>query len=336
MTNKQRLIVIIGIVISVVFLWLAFRDLNPAAFWVYIQQANLALLLFASLWFFAAVVMISLRWSFLLRSVKRVPLLDLIGLVCIGYMGNNVYPLRSGEILRIVLLQRNHGVPVTQGAVVTVAERMFDGIVMLTFVFISLAALEIVSPTFSAILSAATPIFVGALVVFFLLAARPNLLRGIVERITRIFPDRLRGIALRLSEQVLSSLDAFRTPADLIGTILTSYATWLLKASVSWIVAFAFGMQLDFMVMLLIVGVVNLAGLVPASPGQVGVFEFLVIAVLVAVGVNEAQASAYAVVMHLVIWLPVTLVGFILLIRQGLNWSAIARARDLESKAVTP
>jgi uncharacterized membrane protein YbhN (UPF0104 family) len=102
---------------------------------------------------------------------------------------------------------------------------------------------------------------------------------------------------------------------------------------VYWLVSFAFNLNVGYPVMLLVVGVVNLAGLIPASPGQIGVFEFFVRTVLMAVGVDEATATAYALVVHVVIWLPVTLVGFYFLARQGLNWQAVTHARELEQPA---
>lgn len=334
MTRKQRLLVIVGIAISALFLWLAFQGLNPAAVWSYIQEANLPLLIFAALWFFVSVAVMGLRWQFLLRSIRFVPLRPLTELVCIGYTGNNVYPLRAGEVLRIYLLQRNHGISFTRGMVTAVAERLFDGLVMLTFVFVALALLDDADPTLRAIALTTAPIFLIGLGVFFFLAAKPDILRRIVERVTRILPGKLREIVMRLSDEVLEGLEGFRTPADLIGTIIASYATWVLEASVYWIVAIAFNMQLDFAATLLVVGVVNLAGLIPASPGQVGVFEFFTILVLTSVGVAEAQASAYALVVHLVVWLPVTVLGFILLARQGLTFNSVAHARELENKAV--
>jgi uncharacterized protein (TIRG00374 family) len=334
MTRKQRLVVIVGIAISAIFLWLAFQGLNPAAVWSYIQEANMPLLIFAAVWFFASVVVIGLRWQYLLRSIRVVPLWRLVELVCIGYTGNNVYPLRAGEVLRVYLLQRNHGVSFTRGMVVALAERIFDGLVMLTFVFISLALLNDTSPILRTVALATAPIFLVALIVFFVLAAKPQMLRRLVETVTRVLPGKLREIALRLSDEILAGLEGFRTASDLIGTIVASYVSWILEGSVYWIVALAFNLQIDFATILLMVGVVNLAGLIPASPGQVGVFEFFVITVLATVGISEAQASAYALVVHLVVWLPVTLLGFILLAREGLNINAVARARELENKAV--
>jgi uncharacterized protein (TIRG00374 family) len=335
MSRNQRLIVVAGIAISAIFLWLAFQGLNPAAVWSYIQQADILLLLVAAVWFFVSVFFMALRWQYLLRSIRPVSLGQLIQLVCIGYMGNNVYPLRTGEVLRVYLLQRNQRVPFASGMVVAVAERMFDGLVMLTFILVSLSLLHIENAALQSIVSVGTPVFLIALAVFFLLAARPNILRRVITIVAKPLPGRLREIVTGLSEDVLQSLEGFRRPTDLAGTVIWSYVSWILHSGVYWIVALAFGLQLDFATTLLVVGAVNLAGLIPASPGQVGVFEFFVVVVLTAVGVPEVQATAYALVVHLVIWLPVTLSGFILLARQGLSISAVARARELENKAAT-
>jgi hypothetical protein len=60
--------------------------------------------------------------------------------------------------------------------------------------------------------------------------------------------------------------------------------------------------------------------------------------VLTLAGITEDKALAYALVVHVVIWLPVTLAGFALLARMGLGFNAVRRARtleaDLENKAV--
>lgn len=330
MKRSQRLLVIIGLIISAVFLIIAFQGLNPGAVWQEIQHANLLLILFGAVWYFAAVYVIAMRWGFLLRSIAPLSVRQLMPLVCICYMGNNVYPLRSGEILRLLLLQRNHRVPFTRAAVISVAERVFDGLVMLTFVVIGLLLLKVESTWLRGVATITAPIFLLALAVFFALAARPQLFRRVVARFTRLLPGKLRELVTGLADDVLSSLEGFRTPADLFGAIITSYITWMLEASVYWIVTFAFNLDVDYPTALLMVGVVNLAGLIPASPGMVGVFEFAVITVLSLVGVAEANATAYAIVIHLVIWLPVTLVGFFLLARQGLNWGAVRRAQDLK------
>jgi hypothetical protein len=84
---------------------------------------------------------------------------------------------------------------------------------------------------------------------------------------------------------------------------------------------------------LVVVGVVNLAGLLPAAPGNVGVFQFFAKEVLVAAGVGAATAAAYAIVVHVVIWLPPTLAGFFFLTQQGMSISAVTHADELEESA---
>jgi uncharacterized protein (TIRG00374 family) len=333
MTARQRLVVILGLAISAVFLALAFYDLHPEDVWGYIQRASAPLLIAAAIWYFASVIVIALRWQYLLRATKRVSLGTLFRLVCISYMGNNVYPLRGGEMLRIVLLQRSDRVPIATSSVVVIVERVFDGLVMLTFVIVSLLLLDVNSPELRTIAVVTTPIFVVALLVFFALALKPNLLRRLVEFFSRFLPGRLRDLVLRLAEEVIVGLEGLRTPADLIGTVISSYISWMLEATVYWIVADAFGLHTPFAAMLLVIGVINLAGLIPASPGGFGIFEYMTVLALSALGYDKTLVTAFAVSAHLVIWLPVTLLGFYYLIRRGLGLDAVAHVERLEKEA---
>jgi hypothetical protein len=331
MSFKQRLFVALGLVVTLAFLWFAFSRLDPTAVLVNIRSAHPLPILIGAVWYFSAVAVISLRWGSLLRAIQPVPLTKLMPLVSIGYMGNNVYPFRSGEILRIWLLQRNHGIPLARSATTVIVERIFDGLVMLTFIFVALLLLDTPSPEVRTIASVTAPLFLIALAVFFVLAARPNLLRQVAAFVGGLLPGKLGGFIAHLTEDFIAGMGGLRSPTDLAATVFFSYACWLLEASVYWIVTFAFDLNLTYLQMLLVVGVVNLAGLLPASPGQWGVFEFFVSTVLIAEGAPADTALAYALVVHMVIWLPVTLLGFYFLVRQGLNLGALTRARELEA-----
>lgn len=326
----RRLLVLVGVLISVVFLYIAFRGLNPAAFVESLTDINLPLLFLAAATYFFAVTVIAWRWQFLLRAVRPISLVPLTQIVTIGYMGNNVYPLRAGEALRLFLLKRNHDVPVAGAATTVVIERVFDGIVMLSFILLGLLLVDVTSEQIQLVLSIAVPIFGIAVVVFFTLAAFPNLLRRLVGWVAGLLPDAMSDIVLALSDSIIDGLGSLRSPLHLAGAIVTSYTTWAIEAVVYWMVMWAFGLDLGYPVALLVVGTVNLAGLIPASPGQVGVYEFFVSAVMVAVGIAQDTALAYAIVVHIVIWLPVTLVGFGFLVRYGLGWDAIRNANQLQ------
>lgn len=319
MKSKRTWAALAGILISAVFLWFAFRNLNPAAVGAEIQTLEIGWIALAAVVYFGAVSLISLRWQFLLRAVHLIHLRALIPLVAIGYTGNNIFPFRSGEVLRILLLQRRHAVPLARAATTVVVERAFDGIVMLSFILAALLLVDVRAPEVQRVALAAAPVFIGAAAVFFVLAARPTDFQRLVRLVSRRLPGPLAARAQHIGDDIGRGLEGLRSPLHLLGAVVSSYASWMVEALVYWLVSFAFGLELSYPVMLLVVGVVNLAGLIPASPGQIGVFEFFVSLVLIAVGVAEPQAHAYALVVHLVIWLPVTLLGFFFLARMGLG-----------------
>ncbi|MCY3780322.1 MAG: lysylphosphatidylglycerol synthase transmembrane domain-containing protein [Chloroflexi bacterium] len=331
--HKRRLAFIAGMIISAAFLFLAFRGLQPDQFWNSLSEVDLPLLIFAALFYCLAVIIIALRWQYLLRAVKLVPLPALTQIVFIGYMGNNVYPLRAGDALRIALLRRNHAVPLVRATTVVIIERLFDGCVMLAFILFGLLFIDLQSEPIKTIVALTAPLFTVAVLLAFFLAAKPNLLRGIVDLVIKALPQRAGSAIARLSEDVIAGLEGLRSPVNLLGAVVSSFVTWGVEAGAYWIVIFAFGLELNYAVALLLVGAVNLAGLIPASPGQVGVNEFVVITILTALGLPTASASAYAVVTHLVIWLPPTILGFTLLLRMGMGWSDIRSAGESESPA---
>lgn len=335
MNLKQRLIVIAGLLISVIFMGLAFRGLHPESVLETLGRVNLPLVIAAGVWFVITRVVISARWGLLVNPLteRRVSLTRLFQLVTVGYMGNNVYPFRSGEALRAVLLNRWERIPLARIASTIVVERVFDGLVMLGFVIFPLLVLNLATPEIQALISVGAPIFITALVIFLVLAARPAALESFVRFFTRRMPARIAGIIDGLTSELLAGLVGLRGLMSVTRVFAYSVLSWALEATVYWLVAVAFGLDLSYTVMLIVVGAVNLAGLVPASPGQFGVFEFFGSRVLMAVGVPEETALAFALLVHITIWLPPTVMGFIILTRLGLGFTAVTQAHELERTA---
>ena len=209
--------------ISAVFLALAFRGLQPDQFISSLAQIDAPLLLIAAVVYCVAVVVIALRWQFLLRAVKLVPLRALSQLVFIGYMGNNIYPLRAGDALRIVLLRRNYAVPIVRVTTIVIIERLFDGCVMLTFILFSLLFIDLQSPEITAIVEVTTPLFAAALIIAFFLAAKPELLRAVTKQAIRLLPEQLGSLFARTSEDITAGLEGLRSPWHLLGAVISSF-----------------------------------------------------------------------------------------------------------------
>jgi uncharacterized protein (TIRG00374 family) len=115
---------------------------------------------------------------------------------------------------------------------------------------------------------------------------------------------------------------------------ITSVVIWLLETGKYWFVMHAFHFQVSFFALMLMNGIVNLIGIIPAAPGYIGTFDASGIAVLLAYGVDRAVAAGYTIVLHVALWLPITLVGAWYMTREGVHWSdAMRREEEAESSA---
>ena len=130
-----------GLLISAVFLYFSLRGLKLDQVWETVRQARYAWLVPGVAVYFVAVWARSWRWHYMLRPLKKISTNSMFPIVTIGYMGNNIYPARAGEILRAVILKQREGVPVSASLATVIVERIFDGVVMLGFVFVNLPEL---------------------------------------------------------------------------------------------------------------------------------------------------------------------------------------------------
>jgi hypothetical protein len=267
------------------------------------------------------------RWHYLLRPLKKIPANTMFPIVTIGYMGNNIYPARAGEVLRAYVLKKREGVPISASLATIIVERIFDGVVMLAFVFLNLpelAKLNNASGFVGNIQQVAlwgTIAFIGALVVFLLAAMFPFITERIVNNlIDRFVPVRWREKVRSLTHRFLSGLEALRSPKDALMIFFTSVLIWLLETGKYWFVMQAFPFQVSFFALMLMNGIVNLATTLPSAPGYIGTFDAPGIALLTAYGVPGAIAAGYTLVLHVALWVPITLLGAYFFTREGLKW----------------
>ena len=145
----------------------------------------------------------------------------------------------------------------------------------------------------------------------------------------RFLPERFREQALDLAERFLGGLVSLRSPREAWMVFLTSVVIWLLETGKYWFVMHAFPFQVSFFALMLMNGIVNLATTIPSAPGYVGTFDAPGIAVLAAYNVPRATAAAYTLVLHIALWVPITLLGAYYLWREGVRWSAsLGQMRD--------
>jgi uncharacterized protein (TIRG00374 family) len=322
----------VGLLISIFFLVVALRGLDLAAFWQILRQANYWWLALAVPVYFVGVWLRTIRWRTMLLHLRPIPPARLFPTVVIGYMGNNVYPARMGEVLRSYVLRRNEGVPMTASLATVVLERLFDGLVMLLFIFATLPFAPL-PQAFSGVLAAVSVIFVVALALFMAVAARPAQLSKLYAvAVDQLMPARWRPNLHGLFDRFIVGLQSLRSPRQLFAIALTSLVIWVIETLTYYIVMRAFPFSVPFAVLMLMAAVVNLFTTIPSTPGYVGTFHAPGIAVLMQFGVAQAIATGFTVVLHITLWLPITLLGAFFMLRESIGWGDMARAAALKEQ----
>lgn len=317
----------VGVAISLIFLYFALRGLQFGELWQSVQDANYWWLIPGVLIYLLGVIARAWRWHYLLRPVKSIPTTTLFPITAIGYMGNNIYPARAGEVLRAIVLKKFEEVPISASLATIVVERVFDGVVMLGFVFLNLpelARLTVSSGFIGNIQTLAlwgAGVFLGVLALFLLAAMYPERAIWIIKWFCGyVIPARFRPQVISLAENFLAGLAALRSPREVLMIFLTSVVIWLLETGKYWFVMQAFPFTVSFFTLMLMNGIVNLATTIPSAPGYVGTFDAPGIAVLSAYGVDRAVATGYTLVLHIALWVPITVIGAYYMARAGIKW----------------
>ncbi len=331
----------LGVLISALFVYWTAAGLEWREFGSALREAQYWWLVPAVLVYFGAVWARTWRWHYMLRHMKEIPLRRLFPVVVIGYMGNNVYPMRAGEFLRSYVLKRNEGVSVSASLATVALERLFDGLVMCAFVFATLPFVPLPAGYRILVVSFSTLFFV-ALLVFLFLASNPERTERLAMAVIgRSMPRRARPKVTELIGKFLRGLESLRSPREVLMIFLTSIAIWLTETTKYWFVMHAFPFEVSFAVLMLMTAVVNLFTTIPSAPGYVGTFDKPGIEVLKSFGVLESTAAAYTIVLHIALWLPITLLGLVYASHASLKWREIEQAMgsggdDARSKRKSP
>jgi glycosyltransferase 2 family protein len=329
---RRRWRIWFGILITVALVWFAFRgqplgkigDALVAFDYRYLVPA--VVLFFIGVWFRA------LRWSVLLRPVATVTARQAFPVVAIGFMANNVLPLRAGEIARAFVFSRRTGATKTATLATIAVERLFDGLTMLGFI---LGAATVVSLTSDIrhVAIIAFVVFTGVLLALVLLTLGGDFRDRMIQLALGPLPDRFADRVERMAESFLAGLGVLRRRRDLVVVAGCSVLAWGFEASMYWVIARGFGAELsDAMTpaaTLLTTGVANLATLIPSSPGYVGAFEYGVKLVVENVlGVDGALALSYALVVHVALVVPISLYGAVELWRSRISLRQLSDTDD--------
>ena len=339
----------LGLIVTLGFLFLFLWKVDLGKMGRELQDANYAYVIPAVLLYFVAFGFRSLRWRYLLSHLKSIPPWRLYPVVAIGYLANNILPVRLGELVRAHFLGEKEGISKASALATLAVERIFDGLTLLLFAaavwpflpWTSVLKTEAGDLKASWIVLSAliALLFVAGFLFLFLIATSPGLGARLTPVLASVAPRGLRPKVPGLISLLTEGLGALRSPRKLLLISFMSIPVWLTEAAMYYIIAISFDLDKPFEVILLVTATSNLATAIPSSIGGIGPFEVVAASTLVAFGVVVDSAAAYAFFVHIVaLWLPVNLLGMFFLWKERVSLAQLARSRriDMPPNSHTP
>jgi uncharacterized protein (TIRG00374 family) len=318
---KKKLI--IGILISLVFLYLAFRKVDYIELWNALKGANYwwilpnVALVIASMW------MRAYRWKFMVNPIKRVGMGSLFSSVMIGFMANNVLPARLGELVRAYSLGNKENMSRSATFATIMVERVFDGFALLLILWISL----LMYPQLPGWVRSASNLFllinIATLGFLVLIEVKRELALRLFRWLFQILPGKLSDRAEEVVEKFIGGLKVFRNVPSLLWILAWSVLLWLVVGISNYFIFLAFDQQPAVFASFILLGIVSLAVMLPSSPGFIGTFHAACVASFLILNLNQAVSRPFSIILHASQYIPITLLGLYYLKKEHLSLKTI-------------
>jgi glycosyltransferase 2 family protein len=326
-----------GVAFSGIFLYLAFRKVDFREVGAAFEKAKYWFLIPSIAVNFAGLWIRSIRWGVLLRPIRKIRGRDLFTSTLIGFMGNNLFPARAGELIRAVVLGRKAGVSKSASFATIVLERMFDGATILVILAILMAKLDLPFPGWlrkTSLLSAAA--VAGLLVFLVCLKTQTEASLNLFGRLLKPFPQKLRLRILELLKSFVGGLQMLHDWKSIIATSLLSLLLWIFPALSIHFALLASDIHLPLQSAFFLLVVLCIGVAAPSAPGFVGMIQFVSVIGLGLFGVPPSQAVSYSILYHLSQYIPVTALGLIFFLSEGFSFKKMTAETNDDLGAEEP
>lgn len=324
----------IGIAISVLLVYLLVRSVQPASVVNAFRDANLLFVLPALVLYFVGVFVRAVRWHVLLRPVRGISLRRLFEVLAVGFMANDILPLRAGEVVRAYMLWKKERLEPGATIATILVERIFDGLTLTGFLVVGGSMVRL-GDSLLWLTRVAGVVFVAGVMAAIALAVIPQITLRVTAAVLRPFPARLRDVILRVISSFEDGLRILRSVRETGVVLGLSIVAWLLEAGVFFTLMFSFSIQPSYVAAILGAAVANLASMIPSSPGYVGTFDVGLLNVLNGTfGVEASYAAAYTALVHVVLVVPITALGIFFVWREGLSLKRITSRESYTDNVV--
>ncbi len=298
---------LVPLVISGLAIWLVLREVELSLFVEHLARMRWQTLLLATVIYFVSYALRAFCWYILLR--RKVSYKDAFFTMGVGYLLNNIFPFRMGEIGRAVMLDETNRTTPLEVFSSVIVERIFD--VFLAAIFIISVLPRVLTEGYDQrVILAAFILAVTGLIVLFLLAKFRDRVANALNR----WGERSGFINNWVSPKVMHALEGF--------SVLTDPWAFLLafgSLALSWGLAFGKNFLIfsnlqpnpPFWWMVFVLSAGAFGAALPSAPAGLGVYEGVVVASFALLGVGTELAFTHAIVTHAMVFVYANLIGLV-------------------------
>lgn len=271
----------------------------------------------------------ALRWRLLLQPVPDTQTGRLFNLLNIGYLVNNLSPLRLGDVLRAYLCAELERLSVVRTLSTVVIERVADTLAILLLLLVLLPSVVLPAYVARSAVGVALAAIAAAFALVFL-ALRGEWSLALFDCLAKRLPVFAHASLRRMVVSAREGSSALGSWRRAVAVLAWSLVIWLATAAQFHVVMRAAALQLPFTAALTVLCLTSLGMVVPSSPGYVGVFEYITVVALSLFAVGREVALGYALVLHGLSYLSLAILGAIGLWVEGYSY---ARVRNVLARA---
>lgn len=328
---RRLILIVVSLLVSGIFLWLALRGVPLEEVAENIRQANLFWIVVSFLSVGGALWTRGVRWSGLIDN--RVSVMTGFYIFSVTMLLNQL-PLRAGEVVR-TLLARRYGVPVVTAAASIVIERLIDVLTVVLLIVYGLTRLPSVPPAVTNTAGLFGVAAVAAFIILILFARFPNVAHNLLIKLENRFAIVARlGLRKRL-EEVLDGLRPLTHWRSALHVTFWTIIAWGLSLGTLSTLGLAFDVQgIDMWLMAaLSVSMAALGVAIPVTVASIGPFQGAVRLGGEILGMNAIIAASMGIVFHGVTVLGYAVFGVIGLLGLGLSFGDLVKRVDMPGEA---
>ena len=308
--TKSRLRIWLGGGVSLLALWLAFRNVEWGELTRALARVRPGWIALGILCTQLELTLAAWRWQVLLRPIGRYRLgADCFPLFMVGYAANQIFPARPGEIIRSFLFGRKFAVSKAAVLGTAVVEKLVDVVALVLLLGLALVFIDV--PLEIRLLGGLCGVVsIVAWGILWLVCRREALSNWLLRGLRWTPPAIHRWLEQSLRNSIVG-MGAIHDLATAFSALALSAAVWGAGILVTQAYLMAFGLHLPWHAPVFVLVVVNLGMLIPSSPAAVGVAHLLYVVSLTVFGVDKATALAVGLVLHAISFVQVVVVGLL-------------------------